>query len=267
MLVFLIFTFSVNAEKSKWGKISTETWQELQDENCRFEDPKIFLEEVDYYVEKISNYLNAPEWYKDDNGLGSKPKINFTATERASRVVSRGLFPEVKLNKVLFKKGYTPLTHEITHIITGGNLISLKEGLANYMQEKYGRNITLMNFGAPIHPLAKEFIKMSNQDLIDKLSQNVSYSYFDNWFERRNFYILSHSFVKYLINEYGIKKFMRVYNSNYPNEMSEKVYNKDLDDLENEWLKYLEEIETFDYSYKEWLNKKLDKDFAKGFYK
>ena len=261
LLLTCSFTFSVHAVESQWGRISTDTWKEINGIDSRFKSPKSLLEEVDYYVENISSYLNLPNWYKDNN-LRKTNKIKISATDEGTRV-SRGYVLELKINKRIFNKGYAPLAHELTHIIANGTLLSYTEGLAYYMQEKFGRNISYINFGAPIHPLAKEFIEKSNKDFIEKvIKSQLDFNTIEEW---RNYLILGQSFVKYLIEEYGIEKFMTFAKAVYVNQACEEVYNKSLDNVEEEWLKFLEGVEPFEYTYKEWVNKKVGKDFAKGF--
>src|SRR5699024_8095804 len=74
---------------SKYGKVSIEEWEKVDLTEGRFEDVEDFLQEVDYYVEAISKYIDKEDWiapYKEMHGDDFKFIINFKFSHGGSHV-------------------------------------------------------------------------------------------------------------------------------------------------------------------------------------
>lgn len=106
---------------SKHGTIMVYAWTMLTNNctNIRFQSPKDFLREVDYYVEVISKYLNRPHWKK----FYDTDKIQFEYTANGPSHVDGGYYnfrdPKARIFfNFSFKYDSAAIAHEITHIIT-----------------------------------------------------------------------------------------------------------------------------------------------------
>lgn len=240
---------------SKYGKISRVHWDNMNHENSGFEDVEDFLLDVDYYVDAISKYINRPNWkdvYKERHGEDFEFKINFKFTSEGPSHVKGSynsyiyLIPEINLNP-LFKNNLAPIAHEITHLMTQHySSLSLREGLASIVQDTIGKNPSVFNNGEPVIPLSKEFVTEDNIEDNEKIIETIgtvgipkNIDIIKDIKTRKMFYILSYSFSKYLVDEYGIEKFMEVYESEDLYTKYEEVYGKNLEELKSHWINYV----------------------------
>ncbi len=226
--------------------------------NIRFQSPKDFLREVDYYVEVISKYLNRPHWKK----FYDTDKIQFEYTANGPSHVDGGYYnfrdPKARIFfNFSFKYDSAAIAHEITHIITPDQAsLSLREGLACFIQDKFGKNVSIFNFGAPIHQMAKEFVNENQMSVIQWIGEEgIPHNLDVTGSDRIPFYILSHSFATYLIDNYGIEKYMNIYNSAEFYNSYKREYGKELSELKKQWLKFLENQNAFPYPQKDWMVK------------
>lgn len=161
--------------------------------------------------------------------------------------ISWGLKADIKLYGV--RNGKYPLVHELTHTILGygDNFDSSRgyltqEGFADYMENRFGKQ------KYPIHKVMKLFLNMGKSIPLHKL---IDLDHDDSLFRRtvngpEDFavqvmsYTHSASFVTYLIDTYGLEKFEKVYDQPGLGEKLVEVYGKDVDELEREWVSYVE---------------------------
>ncbi len=161
------------------------------------------------------------------------------------------------------------LVHELTHVLLGyggkttaenGRLT--QEGIAVYLQNKIG-NISAPNFGIPIHEVMKYIIDTNNNLPMYKLVKpDIAHSIFipaTNNPEDRSLYWIAYtqssSFITYIFEKYGADKFGNIYNHPNLNSQIQKVYGKSLEELEADWLKYI------DSNYESVSDKKLNSYF------
>lgn len=264
ILLVCIFVLPAYSQEyqSKYARISQEEWEKLKSLNQRFDSPEKFLSEVDYYVEEISKYLGKSSVLE----AFANNKIEFAVWERDSSA----RYGTIKLNATALKYDLAPIASQVTHMIASmTNIRWFKEGLAQYMQEKFGENPPLMTAGAPIMRLAKEFIQEKKEMLeivgTTDATTSKSFNVFNDnikedgiRYTRIAAFCLGYSFTKYLIENYGIDKFMEIYNSKVYfglDDEYKKIFGKGLEELRTEWLDYLETLEPFEYTYREWHNK------------
>jgi len=241
---------------SDYGKVSIEEWGKIDLTKTRFEYVEDFLKEVDYYVKTISKYIDKEDWiepYKEMHGDDFKFIINFKFGYGGSHVFGsydsfEHLIPEVTLNLEHFEMDSAPIAHEITHLIAPlYSTLSLREGLASLVQDEIGKNPAVFNFGEPIIPLTKEYLTYNNFDMNEILDEKKIIKYnnaeIKGMESRRTFYILSYSFSKYLVDEYGIEKFMEIYDAEDSYSKWMEVYGKSLEELQNNWIDYVMEYE------------------------
>lgn len=255
-------------KETNYGEVTDHDWDLLtgKSEHIRFNKKEDFLNEVNEYIKAISKYLDKLDWL--DQYDSSEHLIEFKYSSNGSHVAG-GYYHkysprlEVYYNE-LFKLDYAPIAHEITHLIVPFySSLSLREGLACLMQDTYGKNDTLFNFGAPVHSLAKQFTTTDYEKVIYSIGEEgIPIIDIKNTY-RASFYILSYSFTKYLIDEYGIKKFMKIYDSDEIEKAYNKIYNKDLNQLKKDWLTFLSTQDDYEYTCQELLENSIIKELKK----
>ena len=177
------------------------------------------------FDQKIDYYLYPSRWDK-----------LFTMGDRSGGCANP-LFTEV--HAVYMEGGKTIGCHEDTHIIcywTLGNPPPfLQEGLAVSMMESW--------YGRPVHEWAREFLPKKR--LIPLKSLLISHNF--SKYNTKVTYPQSGSFTKYIIDMYGIEKFKTVYSQAIDETVESvfwNVYGKSIDELEQEWIVYLENLKT-----------------------
>ena len=129
------------------------------------------------------------------------------------------------------------IAHEVTHIIASHSYNRFfSEGLAIYFQERFGEDNGFPNFsGVPLDELVR-----SNKNRlfpINELSNNNDIFRQVGTEERKIAYIEAGSFFSFLIQTYGEQKLRMLHNS--LNLDYEKVYGRNLKELEKEWKNHL----------------------------
>ncbi|ERJ13144.1 gluzincin family metallopeptidase [Haloplasma contractile] len=251
-------TFYVDGDwyYSRHAKMYKTVWDTYAETDTAYKSPEEFLNEIDKNVKCISEFLKKPDWEKQYRGNEDREIIITVSTTTGKPRMTGGAYGEamLELPSYLVNLDLSPLTHEITHLIAPNNktnnyAYSLKEGLATYMTEMMGYP-GAHRLGAPVHSLAKQFLNEEHQALIDVIGlqlPSMDY-YFDHMYA---FYNLSNSFTKFLIEEYGLEKFMLVYMSDYLVEDYSDTYGKSYEELKQEWIEMLEYEESYEYTFEE----------------
>jgi hypothetical protein len=125
------------------------------------------------------------------------------------------------------------LLHEIVHIYAPNRNRFLAEGLAVYLQDKIGNNPAFPNFGKDLDALAR--LSLSEVSSL-KMLNDVRKQPLSSVMAEPTAYILAGSFVGFLIEEYGLPSFKKLYETGSYDE----VYRKSLSTLEKEWRMKIE---------------------------
>jgi len=161
---------------------------------------------------------------------------------------SWGLASKIELYGV--KEDQYPLVHEMTHSLLGygenfkknsGYGYFTQEGFASYMENKYGKGDSYS------HLFVKSFIDSNKLIPISKLidpTEDDSYFRPDPTSQTgatlmSMSYIHSASFIKYLIDTYGLEKFEKIYNEKNVAKKIEEVYGKNISEIENDWVSFI----------------------------
>lgn len=154
------------------------------------------------------------------------------------------------------------IIHELSHFLLNDYAIErdyfFEEGFASYLQEEYG---SLKSYvGAPNHNVMKYFISHNRvidlndlmiNDNAHKIVKNLQLESEEQFYYKRWLgYVQAHSFIAFLIEHYGIDLYKQIHFSNEQTENLVKVYTKNLDELEQEWLDYMSS-ETFELTTKQ----------------
>ncbi|WP_080848644.1 hypothetical protein [Cytobacillus gottheilii] len=158
-----------------------------------------------------------------------------------------------------------PIVHELSHILLGygknfdaSSGFITQEGIAEYFQQKYGTN----NF-YPHHShmrFLKQFNKVyplsllaSTENSFELFRPNMSSD--DGYKIQQIAYVQAGSFISYLIETYGMEKFESIYNEQNLTDTIETVYGKNLLELEEDWLLFLENQLTLSEHAQDYLQK------------
>ena len=170
---------------------------------------------IDAGVEAVEKFLGIPfsrKTYRQE-------KIEFFIHGR--RIPSHTITaysPRKYMHPVVFlsfaKGRRTPYLHETVHIIAWDwNTLWLKEGLAVHLNDRLGGYAAFPNFGESVDDFAGRVLSREfppAMKALDLVGEN-GIPRFENKAVRRMFYILAGSYAGYLLREWGVEKFMRVY--------------------------------------------------------
>ncbi|OEH94186.1 hypothetical protein [Bacillus solimangrovi] len=149
-----------------------------------------------------------------------------------------------------YLEGRAPILHELTHAMLGsskGTSFFTIEGLAVYFQNQY-EEFEFPSMDTSIHQVAGYFVNNNkyiplNILMDEQLVDNFGGKYSDELLRWMG-YIEAGSFTEYLIEEYGLEMYMKIYDQPELNSKIEEVYKKPLSQLEKEWLNYLQKNST-----------------------
>lgn len=275
-LLFIAFILHLNSDSKKNKEYSVEMadymWEYIDTKYCRFQTKEECVKEAKYYIETISDFVSKPEWYKeykDKHGEENELIISYIFTSEISHVEDGyhqylNLMPNIYLNKLLFEYDLAPIAHETTHIILPYySSLTLREGLASYCQDAFGKNLFIFSYGIDIHIYANCYFTYNFENynkIFDVIGTDDIYQeIYTQGNLRIMFYNMSHSFSKYLIETYGIEKFMAIYESENLQNDYKAIYDKSLDELKVEWQEMLETLP-------EPMNPKEIKEYIQQFY-
>ena len=190
---------------------------------------------IDDSIREIENFIGIKfdvDAYKADKieyFIHGKREPSHTITAYQPR---KYMHPVIFLTYASEKKA--PYVHEAVHIIAWDwHTLWLKEGLAIFLNDKLGGYPSFPNFGRNIDKLAKSNLGYSS--VITKIGQD-GIARFLNQQERRVFYILSGSFVKYIYENIGIEKLMEIYKEKNTSNAVEELTGKKLELWKEEWI-------------------------------
>ena len=223
-------------------KILENVWESANMENSRFQTSEEFINQVDYYISAISEFVLIENWYEQYPDI---PSIEISLQNSFSITTVRRNRIYINLNKLAFEHDLAPIAHEIAHVIVKSSLYrteSLDEGLASYLHERFGDNPTVHTWGIDAHVLANMFFSYYEEEyntvfsVIGTRDRRQEEYMLGEQFLRQIFYVLSHSFAKYLIDTYGIEDFMKLHDAT--NSLIDEyyvLYGKSFDEIKSEW--------------------------------
>ena len=194
------------------------------------EAKNISQENIDVIKKEILVALN---FIQQILGVEHKNETKIKIVDQEICYLDRGV---VILSISHIKERSAPIIHELTHTLTNHLHNSFfTEGLAVYFQERFGKTHSFPNYSENLDDLVRK-----NKDQLLSLSQLMS----DNEIFtllgtniRRIAYIEAGSFINFLIEKYGEYRLGILNNSNTLDYV--KVYGKKLNELEEEWKKYV----------------------------
>ena len=172
-------------------------------------------QKIDAGIEAAEKFLGLPF---SREAYGQEKIEFFVHSRRAPSHTITGYSPRKYMHPVVFlsfaKGKRTPYLHEIVHIIAWDwNALWLKEGLAVHLNDRLGGYAAFPNFGEPVDDFAGRVLRREfppAMEALDLVGENGIPKFGDRRV-RRMFYILAGSYAGYLLREWGVEKFMRVY--------------------------------------------------------
>ncbi|HSK28644.1 MAG TPA: hypothetical protein VLA17_01660 [Candidatus Limnocylindria bacterium] len=163
-------------------------------------------------------------------------RIHVSKSYRITRALVPGYFGnrgfiEMPLRRVRDHTG--ALLHEIVHVYAPHNNRFLAEGLAVYLHARFAGNPAFPNFSEDLRrSAARRLTTVPSLKILNAVRTPRPLSTVMN---EETAYTVAGSFVRFLIENYGLESFRKVYES----EDYDKVYAKSLDLLETEWRRSL----------------------------
>ncbi|MBN1639434.1 MAG: hypothetical protein JW866_10730, partial [Ignavibacteriales bacterium] len=222
-------------ENELGGKIETEHFTTIYSKSIPYDDIVNLCLHQEFYYEDIKNVLNDEPHEKITSFIfrtGERKRELFGSNVAN---VAKPWSNQIYLN---FDSYDQSLKHELVHIfsanygysifkMSGGFNPAMLEGFAMAIENDYDDNIVHFIAAVAYH----NGYKIQITDLFRGLN------FFGNVSSLS--YIYSGSFVRYLIDNYGVKKIKEVYG----NLEFEKVYKKALDSLSNEYEKFISNMQ------------------------
>lgn len=250
--------------------MSEAAWKSIPTKYSVFQTP----EELLAYAEKAINSIAEATGEKEWMARYRQKKVRIATTKGASHTEggygsNKTLSPVIHLKIGLLAYNIAPVIHELTHIVCQGyTSISLREGLACYLNDQLGGFPTVFNAGQNAHLICRDVIDDEEFEVVSSWMgrSEVLKQYEIASGELRNtFYVCAQSFATYLIDTYGIERFMKVYNA--PDEKAYEMYfSKNLDTVRREWIDYLNAYEgqyTVDMYNQEMINTVVERGMDK----
>jgi hypothetical protein len=195
-------------------------------------------QKIDSSIQNIEKYIGIDF----DKKIYRKEKIEYFihSSIKVSHTIT-GYQPRKYMHPVIFlayaAEKSTPYVHETVHIIAWDWYAPwLEEGLAVFLNDALNGYPSFPNFGENIEELAPKMLRFK-----EALREIGLYEppEFTSKIERRAFYILSGSFVKYLCDQFGVTKFMQIYKAEDSNKAAVNITGKKLQTLKAEWVKHI----------------------------
>lgn len=194
-------------------------------------------EKIDEAIPKIELYLNT---LLSNNYDGSEKVYFFygstsVAFTPGSSYAKPVIFMPLSSNPYSFHN----YVHELTHLLTPQHSDWVSEGLAVYLNDKWGGEGGFPNYGADIDQLALSYLNRT--DILENVGDETYYPSRSELMTSigQGWYVLSGSFVKYMIEKIGIESFMQIYYAPDIQAGLEKMTKKTLQEWKTEWLSYL----------------------------
>ena len=190
-------------------------------------------QKIETGINKIKNYLPKDYIIRDLSNF----KIRYDI--KSGKFISSAGNGYVRLSFV--KEGWAPYIHETVHAISiyNNNRKWLSEGLAVYLNDKLNGYPSFPNYGKDLDKLSKQIINSKKYKDVITFKNKFTTSLVGQK-KRKAFYTVSGSLVKYLLNEYGKEKVLKL----LLQHDSQDVLKKDFKEIKKEWVNHINNIET-----------------------
>ena len=261
--ISIIFSAGCGKKTPEYLKVevypTTDYWATMDLSDTLFPTKEACEELAEQYLKEAAKLLHMEGWWMEVNPdarvleldiqIGSSAQ-SFTfapAVKAGEDSISGGIL----LSSKIAGKGSkdAAFAHELTHLIgfMSGNSfsMSLTEGLCDYVQAEVGHypygKLDFQEITAYMLQIdfENEAVREKEEAVIEKVgAAETGYPYGQGG-EMSFWYTMSHSFVRYLIDEYGIDKVKKLILEGKDEDSYESVLGKSYEQLKEEWLKEL----------------------------
>jgi len=207
----------------------------------------IFTAEPDKYVAeglKIEEGIKNIETYLHrslSDYFNQEEKVHFFygSTQTAFTAGSRYSKPVVFMPMASDPYSFHNYVHEMTHLLTPEHGDWVSEGLAVYINDQCGGEAGFPNYGKDVDPLSIPYLDQTS--IVEHIGDEA---YYPTRADLRTsvgegFYLLSGSFVKYIIGKSGIEVFMQAYSAPNMQDGLKTATQKTLPEWKSKWMDYL----------------------------
>jgi hypothetical protein len=192
---------------------------------------------IDAAIPKIETYLNTLL----SNYYDGTKKVYFFYGGTSVAFTPGGSYTTPVIFMPLSSDPYSfhNYVHELTHLLTPQHSDWVSEGLAVYLNDKWGGEGGFPNYRADIDQLALSYLDRT--DILKNVGDDTYYPSRSDLMTSvgQGWYILSGSFVKIMIEKIGIESFMQIYHAPDMQAGLEKMTKKTLQEWKTAWLSYL----------------------------
>jgi len=171
-------------------------------------------------------------------------KFPITVTLKTGRGISRSYHGRgpIVLHRIESKR--SPIVHELTHMLAGytrANGHWTTEGFASHMQDRHGGDIAYPTRRMPYELMRVILDNNAALPMIEVMKDRRRETYFGkrNLWHRFLAYAQSSSFSTYLIDTYGIQKFIAIYNQAYEDQDFQAAFGKSGPALVADWQSHV----------------------------
>jgi hypothetical protein len=212
---------------------------------------ELLVTDIDRAKRRVIAYLNNAEIYKSTY---QSKTITIIVSDEYRFPYQEGhkiYLPQARIENLFNDSCQTKncslaVTHELTHIFAvsayrdnknmafGGRFFD--DGLAVFLQHKLGLRPSYPNFGAELHTLVARL--SSERALVPLINAEHIRNTTDDNVLRRLAYLQEGSFTEFLIEVYGLNRYLKVYFGGTP----EKIIGHDMETLEQQWKTFIQQL-------------------------
>lgn len=225
-------------------------WNSVDMTHSGFDTPLALAQYAADAIKRMVRLCGEPPKHQQYRTLGSEAvlEVELCIAPGVSHVINTHYGKSIQKAAVTYKDlyiayGCAPIIHELAHVVYPGYARSLREGLSCYLQDELDGHATVHNFGMDVHEIVQNIVLKS--DSAPKLLPLIG-AYRSagtaGAMQRSGYYNASYSFVRYLIDFYGMETYMRIHRS-MEDEYVQHT-GKTLEEIKADWLAYLTQYES-----------------------
>jgi hypothetical protein len=221
-------------------------------------------------VERVARELDVGARALDRivGGSAALRRIRAVVNLRPGAGVSHSYGGQGAIELYWVREVQSPIIHELTHVLAGYTAANghwTQEGFATYMQDEYGEDRAF-----PTYKMAHALAKVIREEkswlpMAEVMKDRGRKRYFglQTPWERWLAYAQSASFCRYLIETYGVEKFLSIYDLPFESIDFRGVYGRSVDSLIVQWTDSLDRL-TFDLAAARRTYASFRKHFGRG---
>lgn len=196
-------------------------------------------------VDRVRDQLHAGvEALRKENIPIRSGKFPITVNLHAGEGISASHHGKGPIDLYRLGRKRTPIIHELTHMLAGytrANGHWSPEGLASYVQDKYGEDFAYPTFRKS-HAYNRILIDdRETLPMLEVMRDRRREKYFGigNLWDRWRAYSQATSFTRYLIESYGMGVYLKLYDRRLEDIDFNRLYGKPAEQLVSEWRQSL----------------------------